>query len=285
MREHRIPGSLNQKKGDIEYNGHIRIDGDVRGYINIKAAGDINIGGDCENTNLTAGGSINVGGNITGSTRNLITATDDISLGGIRDVGIRCNGNLSTVIRVENSNINICGQLSGPKTILRDCHVTALKGILLHSVECSGPGSSILTVGVNFQRIEDTAFLQEKLDKKEFELQHLLDRLGPMLQRAVRERDYGLKLGPDIDTEVSRCRNFDKEISVLRKDIQKIKEHYSDEAVACIAVNRAIQSGTQIYIKRYFKMATSNINGPVSFIANDEKNCIIKEQNLLLHEV
>lgn len=285
MKKHRIAGSLNQKKGEIEYKGHLHITGGVTGRMRVRALGNIFVQGSVEGASLLAGGNIHIGANITGAGRSIIHAGGYVSAGGISNANIICGGNLFARERIEDSNIRIDGQVCANCSILRDCKVSAFQGVLLNSIECSCRGATIIDVGTSFRLGDEAKKIKDRLEHKEHELQHLLNALGPMLQKALRDREYARKRGADIDTEVSRSHAFQAQISEIRSEYENTIDLSHQNGVLCVCAQKSIQTGTTIKTASAAFMCKENISGPISFIGNYEKNCIIKEEGVLLQQL
>lgn len=282
MKVYHIPGSLTQQKGEVNYRGSIRIDGDVTGKIQIRTGGSILIGGNVDGASIEAEGDITIRGSVTSSGSKL-ESRRCITIGKEAEgADIRCHGDLTLAGRLMRCVIRIQGRINGKTAILRDCHVCALGGILLQAAECSGPGACILKVGINYTVIEEITALDEALERKRFELQHLLNTLGPMLKRALHDRDYGRRLGGDIDTEMSRARTFKEEAQKMEREMQLLGKRSSQNGVACVSVARALQKGTQLKAERAFLLISENTNGPISFVPDRSGATFVSEKGLLL---
>lgn len=282
MKVYHIPGSLTQQKGTISYKGSIRVDGNICGRMDIKAGGNILVGGKVEGASLEAEGEIVIQGGITGL-NNRLESKQSISIGGDSEgVDIRCLGELKLAGRIARCTIHTLGRINGKSAFLRDCHANALGGIILQSAECSTPGSCILKVGTNYIVQEEMSNLNSALERKRSELQHLLNNLGPMLKKALNDRDYARRMGPDIDTEIGRARNFNDEAKQLGETLQLTSRRSAQNGIACVSVVRSLQKGTQIKAERAFLLTTENTNGPISFIPDKSGGSFVSEKGLLL---
>ncbi len=282
MKVYHIPGSLTQQKGEINYKGSIRIDGDITGRVQIKAGGSLLVGGNVEGASIDAEGDITIRGSVLGNGARL-ESRRAITIGKEAEgVDIRCLGDVNLSGRLMRCIIRIQGRINGKSAILRDCHVCALGGILLQTAECSGPGACILKVGINYTILEEITALDESLERKRFELQHLLNSLGPMLKRALHDRDYGRRLGADIDTEMGRARTFKEEALKMERDMRHLGKRSSQNGVACVSIARALQKGTQLKAERAFLLISENTNGPISFVPDRSGASFVSEKGLLL---
>jgi uncharacterized protein (DUF342 family) len=286
MKVYHVPGSLTQPKGNISHNGSIKIDGGIKGRISLHAAGNITVGGDIEGANLKAEGDIFIGGTILGTGTNLIEAKGTVNIAGaIEAIEVRAQGDLNINDRINRCVIKTMGRINGRQAIMRDSHATSLAGIILYSVECSSTGASIIRVGTSYVVLEEISRLNDARDRKKSELQHLLNRLGPIIKRAITDRDYGRKMGQDIDADVARARVFNAEAGKIEKNIADVMKTRTQNGVACLSIARAMQKGTQVNAERAFFLATENIGGPFSLIPDRTGSSFIKEKGLLLERV
>jgi uncharacterized protein (DUF342 family) len=282
MKVYHIPGSLTQQKGAINYKGSIRVDGNISGRISIKAGGNIVVGGGVEGASLDAEGEIVIHSGVSGG-ENRLESRCSITLGGeVEGVDIRCYGDLNLTHRLNRCTIRTQGRVNGKTALLRDCHVNALSGLLVQNVECGCPGACIIKVGVNYMTLEEISNLDGSLERKRFELQHLLNNLGPMIKRALHDREYGRRMGQDIDTEMGRARTFKEEAAQLERERLTLAKKGTQNGIACISVVRSLQKGTQLKAERAFLLATENINGPISFVPDKSGATFITEKGLLL---
>lgn len=286
MKVYHVPGSLIQPKGTINHKGSIKIDGGIKGRITLSASGNITVGADVEGATLIAEGDIFLGGGVIGTGDNRIEAKGTISIAGsIEGVEVRTQSDLNINDRITRSVIKTLGRINGKQAILRDSHATSLAGIILYSVECGSAGASILRVGTNYLVLEEISRQNDSLERKRSELQHLLNRLGPIIKRAIADRDYGRKMGQDIDTEVSRVRTFNAEAEQIETKIHATAAKSALNGLACLSIARAMQKGTQVNAERAFFLATENIGGPFSLIPDRTGSAFIREKGLLLERV
>ena len=110
--ERKVPGHVGPEQGDLRYGGNVFIAGDVRGPIEVLAAGDVTVLGDVENAKLAAGGRVVVHGAICRNAT--VVASTDVFARAIENANVRCGGTLAVredliVATVEGSQTVIVG--------------------------------------------------------------------------------------------------------------------------------------------------------------------------------
>ena len=90
-----IRGDVGVATGDIDYNGSVKISGDVLSGYSVKATGDIMVSGVVEAAFLTAGGQIMLSNGIHGETRGVIRAEGDVTAQFIQSGVVYSGGNVT----------------------------------------------------------------------------------------------------------------------------------------------------------------------------------------------
>ena len=90
--ERRIAGELGPGDPDIRYGGNLFVAGDVRGDLELLAAGDVTVLGDVEGARLAAGGRVVVHGAITRQAT--VVAGTDVIAQAVENAIVRCAGQL-----------------------------------------------------------------------------------------------------------------------------------------------------------------------------------------------
>lgn len=104
----KIKESVDNSVGNLDYNGDIVIQGDVKGGFEVSATGDIIVRGMVEGAVLRAGGNIEIAKGMNGNGQGLLKAKGDVKVTFMEHTTVVCDQNFyaSTVI---NSNIT-CGE-------------------------------------------------------------------------------------------------------------------------------------------------------------------------------
>lgn len=282
MKTHHIPQSFIQKKGTIDFPGNIVIDGEVRGEITLKAKGDISIRSSADVFNIEAGGSVNIGGVAKGLKSGKLIAGGDVRVRSLDRVFLTCEESLYVAQRIDNCDIKILGQVVAPNVVLVDSKISALGGIILGTANCTHRHATALFAGISYKDLEKSADLDSHISKRKEDMQHLLNSIGPMLKKALRDPVYGRKIGTDIDVEMSRINNFKAEIIQLEEQMTESLDNKAS-GLPVISIHKGVQSGVELTLNSGFKRVVDNINNPVSFTVHDDNSSIIINEGVTLN--
>jgi uncharacterized protein (DUF342 family) len=126
--ERHIAGELGSGETDIRYGGNLFVAGDVRGDLDLLAAGDVTVLGDVEGARVTAGGRVVVHGAITRQAT--VVAGTDVIARAVENATVRCVGQLIVredlvVATVEGAALVVVGGAIAGGTISSNSRVEA----------------------------------------------------------------------------------------------------------------------------------------------------------------
>lgn len=174
----RIPGDAGKESGDIEFDGHIEIEGALGGGIRVRGRSlrvnevynsRIELSGDLHVTKGVADAEIQVGGGLkaTHTNKARIAATADVIIENeIIHSDIRTNGN--------------CDIRGG---FVRTSRITARRGIVARDVGSEISGPCVLKVGVDHDAMARFAHLKEQIAVKRGRQAELADLLAELEKR------------------------------------------------------------------------------------------------------
>lgn len=90
--ERKLSGALGPEDGDMRFGGNVFVAGDVRGAIELLAAGDVTVLGDIEGARVAAGGRVVVHGTI--ARQATVVAGTDVIARAVENAIVRCAGQL-----------------------------------------------------------------------------------------------------------------------------------------------------------------------------------------------
>lgn len=106
-----LNGDVDFSSGDIDFVGNVSINGNVTSGFKVKAAGDIEIRGFIENSEVVAGGSIQVKGGITGGVKCLVKAGEDLQARFVENARIEAGRNIYIREAVMQSQVKAGGSV------------------------------------------------------------------------------------------------------------------------------------------------------------------------------
>lgn len=108
----KVAGDIDLSVGNLDFNGSIKVAGNVLAGFHLKANGNITVNGLVEGASLEAEGSIIIKGGIKGSDKGQIIAGGDLITTFIESGDILCKGNLFIESSIVNSTIECHRKIS-----------------------------------------------------------------------------------------------------------------------------------------------------------------------------
>ncbi len=157
----------------INYDGVVYVTGDVHSSSDIKATGDIIIGGHMESSEIVSGGNVIIKGGATCPIRGSITAKGDISakfFEGVTITGKNISGNYFI-----NCKINATGLIKtyGRVGIIYGGTCHSLEGIETASVGNRSGAKTIINLGVNGSLLTEYNNISKMISREEEDLRTL----------------------------------------------------------------------------------------------------------------
>ena len=136
----KVAGDVDLNVGNIDFNGSIKVAGNVLAGFHLKANGNITISGLVEGASLEAEGSIIIKGGIKGADKGQIIAGGDLITTFIESGDILCKGNLFIESSIVNSKIECHKKISA---IQGKGSIVAGDVFAVSGLECLELGSKI----------------------------------------------------------------------------------------------------------------------------------------------
>ncbi len=260
-----LNGDVDFSSGDIDFVGNVSINGSVTAGFKVKAAGDIEIRGFIENSEVIAEGSIQVKGGITGGLKCLVKAGEDLQARFVENSRIEAGNNIFIREAIMQSQVKAGGSVK----------VMDKKGIVVggliqagQEVECKVLGSQLATqtvveVGINPHFREE----YHNLVKKHAEMKKSLDNMSHTInvfQRSGTSMD-------DLDDKKRQLllRVLD-EYKRLRQEVQQaeqrifyLEQEHEKSSHGRISVWEIVYPGVRLSIGQCVHV----VNDPIKFSA------------------
>ncbi|HEX3037501.1 MAG TPA: FapA family protein [Oscillospiraceae bacterium] len=252
-----LRGDVDNTCGNINFNGSVMIQGDVKEGFYVKAGADISIRGMVEGAFIEAGGNISISNGMNGMTKGTLTAGGNVIAKYLQNVSVACKGDVYA-------------------DVIMNCHVTAegsviLKGkqALLIGGQCqAGLKIQAGTIGSSNRVRTEISIVSDKLNTALYGAGDSLEELQRKLSLANRGAE---KLQKQID-EISSIPEEEKtpqQREVLKaltpkqgqfatliemiensiKELAEIQQSFADYKIVGLKV---IYPGTRISIANYY---------------------------------
>lgn len=255
---YQVNGDVDLEEGNIDFVGSVKISGNIREGLEVKASGDIEVGGNVEAAKIESGGSCVIKKGFLGRNKGIIEAKGDVNARFVENAEIKANN-----VRVHEAIMH--SQVTAKDSVI----VSGGKGLIVggrvmaqNIIEANLIGSSLATktyveIGLEPELRKNFKAAKEELETVEDNLDKVnksVDLLNDMKEKGIKlpqnKREMFSKLKATKDDLETRKTELETEIEELEESLT-----VSDEAV--IKVNKCIFPGVQILSSKD-KMIISN---------------------------
>ncbi|MEW5924073.1 MAG: FapA family protein [Candidatus Zixiibacteriota bacterium] len=272
-----VNGDVDSESGNISHRGHVHIRNNVTTDFEVKATGNIEIGGVLNAADVICEGDLVVWGGINGNLKRSIKIKGEIRTKYIDKALIISQGPITADREIVQSHISTRGCIRCEGKIIGG-NISATKGILVGQAGASIGTKTFLETGSDPQlekRLEDAKKSAAESSKLKDELSAKLRQLRQLGKTLTNEQRESMT---EIQFQLEECEN---EGPRLVEEIQKLQEALTGEKNAVIRIIKAAYPGTILKIyNRQFEVHDI-IPGPVEAVFDAEAdNIIIRKYRL-----
>ncbi len=260
-----IKSDVDFSTGNIEYAGDILINGDVKDLFEVKAGGDINVGGTIEAAAVECEGNLTVRRGISGKEKGHICVKKNLTAKYLSNVTVWVRGDALIQSEIVNVELNAKG-----KVVLDKGGISGGQIIAAGNVETPVIGSP---AGV--RTIVKTAvdpFLQQKIQEYEETREQLSSTISQLMPRAKallassggQSSDTLRKIAEDIQ----RCKEQIKEIDCR---CEKISTEIAKNCNGIIIVHKMMYPGVVLFIGDVMHLVNHEITGPLEVVVERQQ--------------
>ncbi|MHC4872672.1 MAG: FapA family protein [Planctomycetota bacterium] len=225
-REFHIEGDVDFKTGNIDFVGDLVISGAVISGFEVKAKGNISIGGNIErNAVVSSEGSITVGDTIrNGRDKAFVTAEGNVTAVKVDNAYIKARGDVIVEKEVIGSKVKCYGKFIGSKAEIRGSEIEAVSGIEIGKVGSDKSETrNVLTAGITLEAA--------KLHQESIEKSRSLKETAVMIKNNF-EKKFALSMNDEVAKFNSKTDDGENEES---DDSQSGEEKYPPGAKKAIS--------------------------------------------------
>lgn len=256
--------------GNINFEGTIRVSGDIKAGMRINVTGDVIVDGVIEAADILAHGNVAVKGGIIGHT-DTRSGTHVLPASTAR---IRCEGSVQALF-AEHAHIE-AGNAILLERSARQCELVARNEVVVGTtgqiiggltqatflVKTAVLGSpagikTVVQVGVD-------PYLNDELMQKERQLRSKLDEIGGVLKLITYMKHSPKKVEPGVleKAEITRLQLV-REINAMTADLALLREKIELAEHAKVEVGKAIHDGVEIRVGKLSWQALEDMKGAV----------------------
>ncbi|MCR5797190.1 MAG: FapA family protein [Eubacterium sp.] len=244
-----LPANVDTSTGDIDYNGSVKVNGNVNTGYSIRATGDIIINGAVEGADIYAGGNIVILRGMQGMSRGRIEANGNITAKFIENSQVVCGGDLKCDALL-HSDVECKGSIAvlGRKGLINGGNVRSYGKIEASNLG-SNMGSSTKVELISGKELSKQINSHEKkIDEARASINKLNEVLEVIKESIELEAEVKEAHIQFLKTAISSKPKLLKEISVLRERIELAEEILERTRRASINVGGKVYSGVKISI-------------------------------------
>ena len=258
-----VRGDVGATTGDIDFDGSVRISGDVHAGFAVKATGNIFVDGVVENAYLTAGGQVAVGLGILGGVKGKIIAGGDVSAKFIQEGQVASEGKV------------LSGSILHSKVSAKDnIIVTTGKGLIIGGELKTSKNIAAMIAGSSRARVDtlleiraDDAVLEQYnvVRKKLIEMRSKLKELR-QVGNAIQQRiSSGETLPPEkaklVDVLLKQISLLESAIRSQAQEYSQLKEEIEKSDSGRIVIKSSVHDGVKVAISSVSYYVRSDMPG------------------------
>lgn len=241
--------NVDNSTGNIEYEGSVKINGNVCTNFSVKAKGNIEVNGVVEGAYLEAGGNIIIARGMNGMVRGTLKAGENVIAKFIENAHVKAEGYVSTE-SILHSEVMAGTEVivSGRKGFITGGRVCAANLVQVKTLGSPMGADTVVEVGAD----PGIKLRLQQLQKQVAENKKVIDSVHPVLTAMTQKLSQGVKLRPDqvkYFQEMIQTENQKKaEQEAAIKEIESLQKILDESAAAKVEVTGEVFAGTRICI-------------------------------------
>lgn len=270
--------------GNVDFEGTIRINGDIKSGMRLRVSGDVFVNGMVEAAEVVAGGDVSIKGGIIGA-----TDTQPGAAGTAPAQGAKITSKSGSIQALFAQNVYIeaakailisgnasqCELIAGEEILVGKNNSTkggqivggrAQATNLIKAVSFGAPtgNTTRLQVGSDPQWAEKLHAKEKEIEKKADELEYTIKLMTHIKSKGSKEEQATL---PEVDANRML---IVEEIRELNKVLQEMKDGHLPLDQARIVANKTIHEGVEIRIGKQIMLVTSDLGKGTARLQQDK---------------
>ena len=262
---YQVGGSIGLKTGHVQHPGALVVSEDILEGSQVRADGDIEVGGTVEFATIKAGGSLFVRGGIKGATPGGIELGGGVKARYIQEARIEAGEDIIAEAEILHSHILTQGRIHAPKARLVGGSVSALAGVDVRQAGSESSARTFIEVGEDPLIGKEEEKIAADADKLEEELAKIRAALLALPKKWE-------ELPPDKREAVQRLREKatadEARLAEVRASQQMLREESKARAKPEVIVRQMLYPETTIRIGGVTRRFVDETQGPVRAIVD-----------------
>lgn len=235
--------------GNIEFEGSVKINGNVASNYTVKAKGNVIISGVVEGAYIIAGGNIIIARGMNGMTKGTLEAGGDVVAKFIENATATAQGNITTE-SILHSNVAAGNeiQVTGKKGFITGGHVQAGNKVTVKTLGATLGAPTIVEVGVNPQIKARYIELQKEIA----ETVKIIKNTQPVLANFTEKKAKGVRFTEEQMKYVKNAAQLlevkKNELGQKSEEMKELQLQFDSQKKAEVEVQGVVYPGTTIII-------------------------------------
>lgn len=253
-----IQSDVDYGVGNVDFKGHVDIDGSVLDLFEIRASGDVNVGKMLEAAQVWAGGQLTVGGGIVGKQKGQCTAGGSITARFANNAHLVAGGDVVIQHELINSRVVCRGALNVDGGIIAGGHCTAVGAVRCGTLGSPGQVMTLIECGVD-QALRDDALQLPDLEARRKAAARIQTEVAPLLKNAARLTAQQKEKATELLYEASEIeKQVSERITAWRARLAAMME-----ADATVIVTERLYPGVVVRFRGVEARVDEELRGPV----------------------
>lgn len=235
--------------GNIEYDGAVKVNGNVFSGYSIKATGDIEIKGVVEGARVESGGNISIARGMNGMSKGILIAKGHIVSKFLENAEVSA-GNYIATESILHCNVQAGTEINvtGKRGFITGGKVMASNKISVKTLGSHMGASTIVEVGTNPElKKRQIALLKNMQEVKKF-----LNDIEPILVAAIQKKKNNIAMSAEQLKNVQNLMKMrvekKKELSMIEMELDELDEILTESKNPSVEVEEEVYPGTKICI-------------------------------------
>ena len=265
--------NVDNSTGNIDYDGSVRVNGNVATNFEIKCSGDIIVNGVVEGAYLEAGGNITIARGMKGMSRGVLKAGGNIISKFIENSTVEAAGFIDTE-SILHSNVQSGSDIrvTGKKGFITGGRVQAETLVEVRTLGATMGASTIVEVGVNPKLKAQYIATQKEVA----EIVKTIKNTQPVIQNFTEKKAKGARFTPEqieyVKKSVALLDEKKKELEEKSALLKELDEVFAQNKKASVHVTGEVYPGTTIVIGD----VSMNVQGSYKYCRFEKVNGDVK---------
>lgn len=261
--------AVNIKSGNIIFLGSLIIKGGVDDGFDVKASGDIEIGGTVGKCNIESDGNIIIHQGVFGKNVGCIKAGRSLWVKFVQETRIEVEENVVATDSLMNCDVTAMKNivLYGKKAQITGGRLFATEEICARTVGSPGGGATTeLTVGVDPRAKKKLDELQDAEASLAKELENIELDIGTLENQKKIRRSLPKDKEDNLKKLIERRDKINIDAGEMNKEIDSLQQHLRElKAVGKVKVEGTVYPGTKIYVRDVLDEVKTEVTGCTFF--------------------